>query len=253
MWRRLFDAGVFTNPVAPPAVPPTAVPAPHQRHGHAHLRADRLRARAVRAHRTGPGGHLTDAAARPRGARAADLKRFIDLPYRLHARDPLWVPPLRRDVALLLSREKNPFFEHAEAEYFLAERGRRGRRPHRRHQQPPAQRDPRRPGRVLRLLRVRRRPGRRRRAARGRRRMVPRQRPRRAARAGVVLGERRVRAPGRRLRDAADAHDAAQPSLLRDAARAGGVREGQGSPGLPGWRPRALQARCPSGWRAVPS
>jgi GNAT superfamily N-acetyltransferase len=51
-----------------------------------------------------------------------DLKRFIDLPYRLHARDPLWVPPLRRDVETLLSRTKNPFFEHAEAEYFLAER-----------------------------------------------------------------------------------------------------------------------------------
>jgi len=50
-----------------------------------------------------------------------DLRRFIDFPYRLHARDPLWVPPLRRDVALLLSRDKNPFFEHAEAEYFLAE------------------------------------------------------------------------------------------------------------------------------------
>jgi GNAT superfamily N-acetyltransferase len=29
---------------------------------------------------------------------------------------------LRRDVATLLSRTKNPFFEHAEAEYFLAER-----------------------------------------------------------------------------------------------------------------------------------
>ena len=51
-----------------------------------------------------------------------DLKRFIDLPYRLHARDPLWVPPLRRDVATLLSRDKNPFFEHAEAEFLLAER-----------------------------------------------------------------------------------------------------------------------------------
>jgi GNAT superfamily N-acetyltransferase len=51
-----------------------------------------------------------------------DLKRFIDLPYRLHARDPLWVPPLRRDVKMLLSRSKNPFFEHAEAEYFIAER-----------------------------------------------------------------------------------------------------------------------------------
>ena len=52
----------------------------------------------------------------------AALRRFIDFPYRLHARDPLWVPPLRRDVATLLSRSKNPFFEHAEAEYFLAER-----------------------------------------------------------------------------------------------------------------------------------
>ncbi|MEP7228053.1 MAG: GNAT family N-acetyltransferase [Gemmatimonadales bacterium] len=51
-----------------------------------------------------------------------DLKRFIDLPYRLHPRDPVWVPPLRRDVELLLSRTRNPFFEHAEAEYFLAER-----------------------------------------------------------------------------------------------------------------------------------
>jgi GNAT superfamily N-acetyltransferase len=51
-----------------------------------------------------------------------DLKRFIDLPYRLHARDPVWVPPLRRDVEPLLSRTRNPFFEHAEAEYFLAER-----------------------------------------------------------------------------------------------------------------------------------
>lgn len=35
----------------------------------------------------------------------------------------MWVPPLRRDVALLLDRRRNPFFEHAEAEYFLAERG----------------------------------------------------------------------------------------------------------------------------------
>jgi GNAT superfamily N-acetyltransferase len=51
-----------------------------------------------------------------------DLKRFIDLPYRLHLRDPLWVPPLRRDVDALLSRTKNPFFEHGEAEYFIAER-----------------------------------------------------------------------------------------------------------------------------------
>ena len=101
-----------------------AVPAPHEPHGHAHLRADRFRGRAVRPHRAGPGGNLT--APPPPRVRAArdrrDVKRFLDLPYRLHARDPLWVPPLRRDVELLLSRTKNPFFEHGEAEYFLAER-----------------------------------------------------------------------------------------------------------------------------------
>ena len=53
---------------------------------------------------------------------AADLSRFIDLPYRLLAAEPNWVPPLRFDVRTQLDRKKNPFFEHAEAEYFLAER-----------------------------------------------------------------------------------------------------------------------------------
>lgn len=53
---------------------------------------------------------------------AADLERFIALPYRLHRHDPMWVPQLRMDVRTLLSKTKNPFFERAEAEYFLAER-----------------------------------------------------------------------------------------------------------------------------------
>jgi len=55
-------------------------------------------------------------------ASAADLRTFIDFPYRHYRNDPLWVPPLRRDVATLLSRTKNPFFEHAEVGCFLAER-----------------------------------------------------------------------------------------------------------------------------------
>jgi len=63
----------------------------------------------------------TDVVVRP-VASAADLRRFIALPYRLHRGDPLWVPPLRMDVRKLLSREKNPFFQHSEAAYFLAER-----------------------------------------------------------------------------------------------------------------------------------
>jgi len=53
---------------------------------------------------------------------ASDLARFIDLPYRLHRRDLNWVPPFRAEVKKLLDRAHNPFFQHAEADYFLAER-----------------------------------------------------------------------------------------------------------------------------------
>jgi catechol 2,3-dioxygenase-like lactoylglutathione lyase family enzyme len=52
-----------------------------------------------------------------RGARP--LKRFVDLPYRLHAGTP-WVPPLKLERHAFLSRRLNPYFEHGEAEYFLA-------------------------------------------------------------------------------------------------------------------------------------
>jgi GNAT superfamily N-acetyltransferase len=49
-----------------------------------------------------------------------DLKRFIDLPFRLHANRPLWVPPLKLERRLFLNRRMNAFFSHGEAEYFLA-------------------------------------------------------------------------------------------------------------------------------------
>ncbi len=50
-----------------------------------------------------------------------DLNAFIKLPFRLHRGTP-WVPPLIRERREFLNRDKNPFFGHAEAEYFLAER-----------------------------------------------------------------------------------------------------------------------------------
>jgi GNAT superfamily N-acetyltransferase len=49
-----------------------------------------------------------------------DLNRFIAFPYDHYRHDPLWVPQLRRDVRTLLSPGKNPFFEHAEAQYWTA-------------------------------------------------------------------------------------------------------------------------------------
>ena len=49
-----------------------------------------------------------------------DLRTFIRLPWRLYRGSPNWVPPLISERRRHLSRRRNPFFEHAEAEYFLA-------------------------------------------------------------------------------------------------------------------------------------
>lgn len=51
-----------------------------------------------------------------------DLAAFIKLPWRLYRNQPNWVPPLIADRRKFLDRDRNPFFAHAEAEYFLAER-----------------------------------------------------------------------------------------------------------------------------------
>jgi len=48
-----------------------------------------------------------------------DLRAFVALPYRLHAGAP-WVPPLKLERYVFLSRRLNPFFRHGEAAYFLA-------------------------------------------------------------------------------------------------------------------------------------
>jgi len=52
-----------------------------------------------------------------------ELREFIDLPFRLHATSPQWVPPLRLERRLFLDRRRNAYFRHAEAELFLARRG----------------------------------------------------------------------------------------------------------------------------------
>ncbi len=52
----------------------------------------------------------------------ADTKAFIDLPFKLHANHPLWVPLPKLERWLFLNRRMNAFFSHGEAEYFLARR-----------------------------------------------------------------------------------------------------------------------------------
>jgi len=52
----------------------------------------------------------------------AGRKAFVDLAYRLNAGDPHWVPPLRIEALELVTPGKNPFFDHADVELFLARR-----------------------------------------------------------------------------------------------------------------------------------
>ncbi len=49
-----------------------------------------------------------------------ELKNFIELPWEIYKNDPFWVPPLIIDMKKLLNKKKSPFFQHSDAEYFLA-------------------------------------------------------------------------------------------------------------------------------------
>lgn len=51
-----------------------------------------------------------------------ELKRFVKVPFHLHRDQEQWVPPLIFERMQFLNRRKNPWFEHGEAEFFVAER-----------------------------------------------------------------------------------------------------------------------------------
>ena len=53
----------------------------------------------------------------------ADRRRFVDLARDIYRDDPAWVPPLKGDVHGLINPRKNPWFGHAQAQFWLAERG----------------------------------------------------------------------------------------------------------------------------------
>lgn len=53
---------------------------------------------------------------------ATDRKRFVDLVWDVYRNDPAWVPPLKSEMLGLITAGKNPWFEHAEAAFWLAER-----------------------------------------------------------------------------------------------------------------------------------
>ena len=50
-------------------------------------------------------------------------QEFLNFPWRLYRGDPNWVPPIRMDQKELVGYGRHPFYEHNEAQTFLAYRG----------------------------------------------------------------------------------------------------------------------------------
>lgn len=52
----------------------------------------------------------------------SQVRRFVELPYRLYENTPQWVPPLLIDAYTYLNRKKHPFHDHSDVDFFLAVR-----------------------------------------------------------------------------------------------------------------------------------
>lgn len=50
------------------------------------------------------------------------VRRFLDLPYRLYANTPQWVPLIRVDNETQLNKQKHPFFQHSDGDFWVAVR-----------------------------------------------------------------------------------------------------------------------------------
>jgi len=51
-----------------------------------------------------------------------DINTFIKFAWKIYKDNPFWVPPLILDKKKTLDRNRNPFFQHAEMDLFMAER-----------------------------------------------------------------------------------------------------------------------------------
>ena len=51
-----------------------------------------------------------------------DVDRFVQFQFDLYAGHPQWVPPFRVDIQTMLNPKKHPYYEHSDAEFFLAEK-----------------------------------------------------------------------------------------------------------------------------------
>ncbi len=50
------------------------------------------------------------------------VNKFVQFHYDLYEGCPQWVPPFKVDIKMMLNRKKHPFYEHSDADFFLAYR-----------------------------------------------------------------------------------------------------------------------------------
>ena len=55
-------------------------------------------------------------------ANKAQVEAFVRFPFKIYKDCPQWVPPILSDIRLMLSRNKHPFYEHSDADFFVAKR-----------------------------------------------------------------------------------------------------------------------------------
>ncbi|MEJ2070345.1 MAG: hypothetical protein P8X58_08050 [Syntrophobacterales bacterium] len=53
-----------------------------------------------------------------------EMKTFVDFPWELYRDDPYWIPPVKSQVAKLLTPGRHPFWQFSRREIFLALRAR---------------------------------------------------------------------------------------------------------------------------------
>jgi len=52
----------------------------------------------------------------------SEVNRFIRIPFNLYQGHPQWVPPFIADVKTMMNPEKHPYYDHSDAEFFIAEK-----------------------------------------------------------------------------------------------------------------------------------
>ena len=51
-----------------------------------------------------------------------EVNRFVRIPFQFYKNTPEWVPPILIDMKAMLNENKHPFYEHSDAEFFVAVR-----------------------------------------------------------------------------------------------------------------------------------